>query len=69
MSSAILFLSVLIHFALTPTLELMRRPQKILARACSIIVFLDVWMVQFLALMLSVMHNTTGLGSLNAESS
>ncbi len=65
MLSAILFLSVLIHFALIPTLELMRRPQKNFAKACPMIDFLDVCMVQFFALMLSVMHNTTGLGSLH----
>ncbi len=68
-ASAILFSSVLIHFALIPTLELIRRPQKNLARACPIIDFFDVWMVKFLALMLSVMHRMTGLGSSLIKSS
>ncbi len=68
-ASAILFSSMLIHFALIPTLELIRRPQKNLARAHPIIVFFYVWMVQFLALMLSVTHRTTGLGSLLIKSS
>ncbi len=68
-ASAILLSSVLIHFALIPTLELIRRLQKNLARARPIIDFFNVWMVQFLALMLSVMHRTTGLGSLLIKSS
>jgi len=62
-SSAILFDSVLIHLALMPTSEPIRRPQKNLAKARPIIDFLQVCIVHFFALILSVTHSTTGWGS------
>ncbi len=61
--SAIIFLTVLIHLALTPTFEPIRSPQKNLARARPILDFLLVCKVQFSALVLSVTHKTTGCGS------
>ena len=67
-SSAILFLTVLIHVAFIPTLEPIKSPQKNLARACPMIDFLPVCVVQFLALMLSVTQRTTRLGSLMMSS-
>ena len=54
------FSIVLIHFALIPTFEPIRRPQKNLARARPILDFLDVWIVQLSVLVLSVTHKTTG---------
>ena len=62
-SSAILFSKVLIHVALIPTLEPIKSPQKNLARARPMIDFLQVCVVQFLALILSVTQRNTGLGS------
>ncbi len=61
--SAITFSKVLIHFAFTPTLDPIRRPQKNLAKALPMIDFLLVCKVQLSALVLSMMHNTTGCGS------
>ena len=58
--SAISFSIVLIHFALKPTFEPIRRPQKNLARARPILDFLDVWIVHLSSLVLSVTHKTTG---------
>jgi hypothetical protein len=60
--SAIMFSIVLIHLALTPTFESIRRPQKNLARALPTINFLLVCRVQFGALVLSVIHRVTGCG-------
>ncbi len=54
--SAIMFLMVLIHLALTPTFEPIRRPQKNLASALPI--------GHFSALVLSVTHRMTGCGLL-----
>jgi hypothetical protein len=66
--SAILFLTVLIYVAFIPTLEPIKSPQKNLARARPMIDFLQVCVVQFFALMLSVTQKTTGLGSLMMSS-
>ncbi len=63
--SAISFLTVLIHFALTPTFEPIKRSQKNLARAHPILDFLLVCRVQLSALVLSVTHKTMGCGSLS----
>jgi hypothetical protein len=60
---AILFSTVLIHFALTPTFEPIKSPQKNLARAPPIFDFLLVCKVQLSALVLLVTHKTTGNGS------
>ena len=49
---------VVIHFALIPTLEPIRRLQKNLARARPMINFLLVWRVQLSALVLSMMQST-----------
>ncbi len=54
--SAISFLTVLIHFAFTPTFEPIKRPQKKPARALPIVDFLLVRSVQMSALVLSVTH-------------
>ncbi len=62
--SVITFLVVLIHFALIPTCEPIRSPQKNLARARPMMDFLLVWRVQLSALVLSVTQRTTGYGSL-----
>ena len=62
--SAISFLTVLIHFALIPMFEPIRRPQKNLTRAWPMLDFLLVCKVQFSALVLSVTHRTTGCVSL-----
>ncbi len=62
--SVISFLTVLIHFVFTPTFKPIKRPQKNLARALPILDFLLVCSVQFSALVLSMMHRTTGYGSL-----
>jgi hypothetical protein len=59
-SSAILLASVLIHLALMPTSDPIKRPQKNLARARPLIDFLHVCIVHFLALILSVTQSTTG---------
>ncbi len=61
--SAITFLVVLIHLAFTPTFEPISNPQKNLAKARPMIDFLLVCKVQFIALVLSAMHITTGCGS------
>ena len=61
--SAITFSTVLIHFALMPTYEPIKSPQKNLARAHPILDLLLVCKVQFSALVLSVTHKTTGCGS------
>ena len=61
--SAITFLTVLIHFALMPTYEPIKSPQKNLTRAHPILDLLLVCKVQFSALVLSVTHKTTGCGS------
>ena len=55
----ILFSVVLIHVAFIPTSEPIRSLQKNLARARPIIDFLQVCVVQFLALMLSVTQEPT----------
>ena len=57
--SATLSLTVLIHFALIPTFEPIKRPQKNLARARPMLDFLLVCRVQLSALVLSVMHKKT----------
>ena len=57
---AITFSIVLIHFALTPRFEPIKRLQKNLARALPMIDFLLICNVQFSAQVLSVMHSTTG---------
>ncbi len=62
--SATLFSTVLIYFALIPTFERIKRPQKNLAKARPMLDFLLVCRVQLSALVLSVMHKTTGGGSL-----
>ncbi len=62
-SSAIIFSTVLIHLALTPTFEPIKNPQKNLARAQLILDFMLVCKVQFSALVLSVTHKMTGCGS------
>jgi hypothetical protein len=62
-SSVILFLAVLIHVAFIPTLEPIKSPQKNLARAHPMIDFLQVCVIQFLALMLSVTQRNPGLES------
>jgi hypothetical protein len=62
--TAISFSAVLIHFALSPTFEPIKRPQKNLARARPILDFLLVCRVQLSALVLSVTHKTMGCGSL-----
>ncbi len=54
------FLTVLIHFTLIPTFEPIKRPQKNLVRAQPMLDFLGVCRVQLSALVLSVMHKTTG---------
>ena len=59
---AMMFLIVLIHFALTPTFEPIRTPQKNLAKALPIIDFLLVCNIQFSTLVLSVTHRMTGCG-------
>jgi hypothetical protein len=59
---AISLLMVLIYFALIPTLEPIRRPQKNLARARPMINFLIVWRVQLSARVWSVMQSTIGCG-------
>ncbi len=61
--STISFSTVLIYFALTPTFEPIKSPQKNLARARLILDFLLVCRVQLSALVLSVSHRTTGYGS------
>ncbi len=61
--SAITFLIMLIHFALMPMFEPIKRPQKNLAKALTIIDFLLVCSVQLSALVLSVTHKTTGCRS------
>ncbi len=61
--SAILFSTMLIHFALTPMFEPIKSPQKNLARARPILAFLHVCKVQLSALVLSVTHKTTGYGT------
>jgi len=58
-----LALVVLIHLAFTPTFEPISNPQKNLAKARPMIDFLLVCKVQFSALVLSVMHITTGCES------
>ena len=62
-SSAIVLSLVLIHVELMPTLEPIRSPQKNLASARPILDFLQVCVVHFFALILSVTHKTTGCGS------
>ena len=62
--SAISFSTVLIHFVFTPTFEPIKRPQKNLAKALPMIDYLLVCKVQLSELVLSVMHKTTGCGSL-----
>ena len=62
-SSATLFSSVAIHFELIPKGESIMSPQKNLANARPIIEFLEVCVVQFMALVLSVILKTTGYGS------
>ena len=61
--SAISFSTVLIHFALTPTFEPIKSPQKNHARARPILDFLLVCKVQLSALVLSVTHKTMGYRS------
>ncbi len=61
--SAITFSTMLIHFALMPTHEPIKSPQKNLARACPILDLLLVCKVHFSALVLTVTHKTTGCGS------
>ncbi len=61
--SAMTFSIVLIHCAFTPTFELVRRPQKNLAKALPIIDFLLICKVQLSAVVLSVTHKTTRCGS------
>jgi hypothetical protein len=51
-----------------PTTELSKSPQKNLARAHPMIDFLQVCVVQFFALMLSITERTTRLGSLMMSS-
>ena len=58
-----IFLTVLIHFALTPTFEPIKSPQKNLAKAQLILNFLLICKVQLSAVVLSVTHKTTGCGS------
>ena len=62
-SSAILFLTVLFRVAFIPTPKQIKSPQKNPARAHLMIDFLQVCIIQFLVLMLSVTQRTTGLGS------
>ncbi len=61
--SAILFSTGLIHVSFITMLEPIKSTQKNLARASPMIDFLQVCLVQFFALMLSVTQRTTGLGS------
>jgi hypothetical protein len=61
--SAISFSTMLIHFALTPTFEPIKRPQKNLARARPILDFLLVCRVELSALVLSVTRKMMGCGS------
>ena len=60
--SAILLTLVLIHSALMPTSDPIKRPQKNLAKARPIIDFLQIRIVHFLALILSVTQSTTRWG-------
>ena len=62
--SVITLSSVLIHKQVMPTFQPIMSPQNNLTRACPIIDFLQVCIVQFFALMLSVTHKTTGYGLL-----
>ncbi len=59
-ASAILFVMVLINFALNPTSEPIMSPQKKLAKAHPIIDLLHVCVVQFFALTLSMMQTPLG---------
>ena len=59
---AILLLIILIHFALIPTLEPIRRPHMNLARARPMINFLLTRRVQLSMLVLSVMQSANGCG-------
>ncbi len=61
-SSATLLASVLIHLALMPTSNPIKRPHKNLAKTQPIIDFLHVCIVHFLALILSVTVIGHGIG-------